>query len=93
MERYTAAGLMSANKAQSKTPLTDALQARLPPAKPENASREDRLAALSDNQRSLLGDLVERIAKFVQMLFEQLGFVSDSYGDIAKKVAPGLTSS
>ena len=79
MQKYTVAGLMAANKAQSQKPLTDALQARLPSAKSDGATREDRLAALSDNQRSLLGDLVERIAQFVEMIFEQLGFVSDSY--------------
>ena len=93
MERYTVAGLMSGNRQQSQTPHTDELLTRLPSAKSDGATREDILASLSDNQRSLLGDLVERIAKFVQMLFEQLGFVSDSYEDIAKKVAPGLTSS
>ncbi len=90
MERYTAAGLMAANRQKSQTPHTDELLARLPSSKPENASQEDRLAALSDNQRSLLGDLVERISKFVQMIFERLGGVADSYEDIAKKVAPGI---
>ena len=91
MERFTAAGLMAANKKQSQTtPYTDELLTRLPSAKSGGTSQEDRLAALSDNQRSLLGDLVERIAKFVQMIFEQLGFVSDSYEEIAKKVSPGL---
>ena len=90
MERYTVAGLMAANRQQSQTPYTDELLTRLPSAKSDGATREDILASLSDNQRSLLGDLVERISKFVQMLFEQLGFVSDSYSEIAKKVAPGL---
>ena len=90
MERYTVAGLMSGNSQQSQTPYTDELLTRLPSAKSDGATREDILASLSDNQRSLLGDLVERISKFVQMIFEQLGFVSDSYEDIAKKVAPGL---
>ena len=93
MQKYIVAGLMAANRQQSQAPYSDALLARLPLAKRENASREDILASLSDSQRSLLGDLVERISKFVQMLFEQLGFVSDSYEDIAKKVAPRLTSS
>jgi hypothetical protein len=90
MEPYTVAGLMAANRQQSQTPYTDELLTRLPSAKSDGATREDVLASLSDNQRSLLGDLVERISKFVQMLFEQLGFVSDSYEEIAKKVAPGI---
>ena len=65
MERYTVAGLMAANKKQSQTPYSDELLTRLPSAKSGGTSQEDRLAALSDNQRSLLGDLVERISKFV----------------------------
>ena len=92
MERYTVAGLMAANRQPSQTPYTDELLTRLPSAKSDGATREDRLAALSDNQRSLLGNLVERIAKFVEMIFEQLGFVADSYSEIAKD-APWLTSS
>ena len=79
MERYTVAGLMAANKKQSQTPHTDELLARLPSAKSGGTSQEDRLAALSDNQRSLLGDLIERIAKFVSTIFESLGFDPESH--------------
>ena len=81
---------MAANRQKSQPPYTDALQARLQPAKPENASREDRLAALSDNQRSLLADLIERISKFVQMFFESLGGVADSYFEIVRKLLRAL---
>jgi hypothetical protein len=81
---------MSGNRQKSQTPYGDALLERLPLASSTSASREDVLASMSDSQRNILADLIERISKFVQMLFEQLGFVSDSYEDIAKKVAPGL---
>ena len=90
MERYTVAGLMASNKKQSQTPYGDALLERLPLARSTSASREELLAAMSDSQRNILADLIERIAKFVSTVFEQLGFVSDSYEEIAKKVAPGI---
>ena len=90
MEKYTVAGLMAANRQKSQTPYGDALLERLPLARSTSASREELLAAMSDSQRNILADLIERIAKFVSTVFEQLGFVSDSYEEIAKKVSPGL---
>ena len=61
MERYTVAGLVSANRQQSQTPYSDLLLARLPLANRENVTREQLLAKMSDSSPVHTSGLVNQL--------------------------------